>query len=593
MSTTDRPSTAGWRRWITVGLGVPTWVGMLGVAVAALFMVSGGTSLYGGIGWLDPWIYTAYINEYGDTLARFGRTYYSTRVTAIWPQGVLYSIIGEPAYVFIRWLVLFGAGSGLALAIRALGSRWIGYFAGIALVFFSPLLLSLTNDYTQPVAIAYAMLAFAAIVRERPIAAVLAGVLSSAAIGAHEISIYLIAPMVVSVVALALTCMGVRAFLRRAALFALGVIGLQIVLSLLMGGMYGWVRTNVLFQETAVRFAVSLGQGEAARWKVSWDNPYERIMSALIVTLIWLAIATLAMALIRRGVPRRLLGSTIALAVLLAMVLVAHFVFEASFVGTDHTILIAAVATLVCAWVALSALVVPQTEVAIGGVALAIAITWGFLATNPAGPTGIREQIWWGSVAIALATAVLVLAVHRQLGGDRSRMILAVGATVVAGITIPLAPLTAQEYNGARPIGNVADTASGADLRRVGISVQKVINDRVPPGVPMVFWYPGPWGQGEFNSIQSLFLWQYSCLLCDQAHTFPEIPEEQLAPLRDGAAKVFVALAPSRSLAAQASTIAGTAPLPFTQHDAPVRVASGYLSVWVAISARPETIPAP
>ena len=577
--------------------GCPSWAGLLAIAAAAFFIVAGGIGLYGGWGYIDPWIYTGLIHEYGDTLARFGRTYYSTRVAAIWPQGLLYSLIGEPAYLLIRWLTLFGAGAGLALALRGLGSRWVGYFAGVALVFFSPLLFELTDDYTQDVAICYAMLAFAAVVRQQPVFAVVAGILSSAALGAHEISIYLLAPALVGLAAAALPQLGIKGVARQAALFFAGAIGVQVVLSVTMGALYGWTRPNVLFQETAVRFAVSLGQGFAANWSVPWDNTFGRITTAVIITLVWLALTTIAVSRRDRVIPPRLLGATVAMGVLMAMVLVTHFVFQASYVGTPYTIVTAAVLTLSCAWLALSALTDNGKGATTAGVALALAVATGFLAADTAGRVGIREQIWWGSVAVTLALAVAAFNPWARLAHKHFRSLLAVGACILAGITVPLAPLTTDGsahalYNSIRSIGVAETVEKGPDLRKVTVEVQQIVVERVPPDVPLRFWYPSGAGMEHFTSIQSTFLWMGTCILCDQnPNPFPDIPRESATALLDAGIQVLIVLAPSRSLAVQASSIAGTPPLPFTQRDTPVRVSSGSLTVWVAISARPGAIP--
>ncbi|MEO2193266.1 MAG: hypothetical protein ABGY24_12525 [bacterium] len=586
----------------TESVECPSWVGLIAIAVAAFFVVAGGATLYGGWGYLDPWIYTGLIHEYGDTLARFGRTYYSTRVAAIWPQGILYSLIGEPAYLLVRWLTLFGAGAGLALALRGLGSRWVGYFAGVALVFFSPLLSGIMDDYTQPIAIAYAMLSFAAIVQRQPAFAVASGVLAGAAIGAHEITIYLFAPLVVALTVAALPRLGIKDLSKRAGLFLAGAVSIQLVFSLFMGGLYGWTRSNVLFQETALNTAVALGKGLAANWAVSWNNNYGRIMTAVIVVLIWLLITTFALIRRDRVVPARILGATTAMGVLMVMVLITHFVFEASYVGTGHTIITAAVLTLSCAWLALSALEGDgHGPPIVAGVTLVLAITFGFLVADPAGDGRVLNLVWWGSVVAAIAAAISSLVFGKRLAEAVLRRQLAIGAMLLAGIITPLAPLTttgqAKSYYAAvRSVGapqeSLGDHLRAAkELRQVTIEVQRIVVTRVPPEVPLRFWYPSGAGMEHFNSIQSAFLWLSSCVLCDQVHPFPQIPAEQAAALRAGDTQVLVILAPSRSVAAEASALAGSGMLPFTQRDAPIRVSSGGLTVWVAINARPGAIP--
>ncbi len=575
--------------------------GLLAIAVASLFMVAGGTALYGGVGSLDPWIYTGYIHDYGGTLARFGRTYYSTRVTAIWPQGTLYSAIGEPAYEVWRWIVLATSGGGLAVAIRAFSNRWAGYCAGTALIFFSPLLIAIADDYTHPVAFAYALLAFAAIVQRHIAWTLVAGILASAAIGAHEISIYLVAPMLVAVIAVALPRMGPRALGLRMALFITGAVGLQVALSLIMGATYGWIRANVLFQEAAIKFAISLGEGAASNWSVPWDNSYGRITTALIVTTAWLAIAAATSFLARtRRVALRIVGPFLAALTVLLMVVINHVVFQAGFVGILHTVAIIAVATSACAWVALGLLTSGGANArgaAITG--LVLAITFGFLIANPASNADLANTIWWSSAALALTTAAVALVANRWLHARHLLQMLVIGVVVLAGVTVPLAPLTTASgsrstYNSARltgsPIQSI-DTRRAQDLRRVAIDVQALVNTRVPTDEVLLFWYPNNnWAGGDHgyqNSIQSLFLHAGSCLLCDRIHPFPSVPADQVPLLRDHPAQALVTMSPSRRATAAATRIVGTPPLPFSVHGPLNRVSSGSVTVWVQISQRP------
>ncbi len=581
--------------------------GLLAIAVASLFMVAGGTALYGGVGSLDPWIYTGYIHDYGGTLARFGRTYYSTRVTAIWPQGTLYSAIGEPAYEVWRWIVLATSGGGLAVAIRAFSNRWAGYCAGTALIFFSPLLIAIADDYTHPVAFAYALLAFAAIVQRHIAWTLVAGILASAAIGAHEISIYLVAPMLVAVIAVALPRMGPRALGLRMALFITGAVGLQVALSLIMGATYGWIRANVLFQEAAIKFAISLGEGAASNWSVPWDNSYGRITTALIVTTAWLAIAAATSFLARtRRVALRIVGPFLAALTVLLMVVINHVVFQAGFVGILHTVAIIAVATSACAWVALGLLTSGGANArgaAITG--LVLAITFGFLIANPASNADLANTIWWSSAALALTTAAVALVANRWLHARHLLQMLVIGVVVLAGVTVPLAPLTTAEragalYNAAR-LSDATDKArqqDARDLRGIAVHVQSLVRRHVPSGTPVAFWYPNHIeGRGSplgaFDSVQSVFLWLYSCVECEVRHPFPEIAEDARmtfynSTLASSPVGALVVLANSRRDASRALESARRPPLNFTHRDLLRKSTSGGLTIWVGIASRSQ-----
>src|SRR5262249_20760296 len=67
-------------------------------------------------GFLDPYFYTAYSNNYGALLHRYGATYYSSRIAFIFPERWLSGLFGYEAGYYL-WHYL--------LAIAALGSVYV------------------------------------------------------------------------------------------------------------------------------------------------------------------------------------------------------------------------------------------------------------------------------------------------------------------------------------------------------------------------------------------------------------------------------------------------------------------------------------
>ncbi|MEM9574142.1 MAG: hypothetical protein AAF870_02805, partial [Pseudomonadota bacterium] len=74
-------------------------------------------------GWLDPFVYAAYVNDFASTSVRFGQTYYSSRIAYILPDSIFQRAFGaEFGYLLIRALFLaLATGSVFAIAHRFYG----------------------------------------------------------------------------------------------------------------------------------------------------------------------------------------------------------------------------------------------------------------------------------------------------------------------------------------------------------------------------------------------------------------------------------------------------------------------------------------
>jgi len=73
-------------------------------------------------GGLDAFVYAAYIHDYADLVARYGRTYYSTRLSHILPNAVAASLFGDYAgYYLVRYLLLVTA----MVSIHTIARRYV------------------------------------------------------------------------------------------------------------------------------------------------------------------------------------------------------------------------------------------------------------------------------------------------------------------------------------------------------------------------------------------------------------------------------------------------------------------------------------
>ena len=76
-------------------------------------------SILNQAGGLDAFVYTAYIHDYADLVGRYGRTYYSTRLSHILPNAAAASLLGDQAgYYFIRYVLFVTATASIHAIAR-------------------------------------------------------------------------------------------------------------------------------------------------------------------------------------------------------------------------------------------------------------------------------------------------------------------------------------------------------------------------------------------------------------------------------------------------------------------------------------------
>jgi hypothetical protein len=86
-------------------------------------------------GFLDPWVYAGFINNFDDLIARYGLTYYSVRFGLIFPNVLLTSLFGPVwSYVVFCYLMYLLAGVPLYFLFRRNYSTAAAIFAYTCLV---------------------------------------------------------------------------------------------------------------------------------------------------------------------------------------------------------------------------------------------------------------------------------------------------------------------------------------------------------------------------------------------------------------------------------------------------------------------------
>ncbi len=540
--------------------------------------------MFGAIGYLDPWFYTGYMQHYGDLLARYGRTYWSARVAAIWPQGWLYQLIGEHAYRVIRWLVLMACGIGVTLFLRQRGARWIAYAGGTSVMFSAPLLFELQSDYTPTVGIAYALLALPALTARSSWWALAGGALASLAINAHEGVAYLLIPLLVLAVADIAFRRGIRAVLVRFAAAAGGLLLSQVALSVAMGATYGWERSNWLFQEASFNIVGQLSSGLARNWFVPWDNAYGRITTMTILVGVWMCVALIVMATRRFTESRAFTGITLASALLIAMVLYSHFVVGSGVVGLPYYLVFMVMLSTVTAWTAVA--VVARGTVARSvaiGTATAVVIV-AFLLPIANLPHAAWDALWWSGIGVAFGALIAALLLRSNAAAARAVM---VGAVVITGVVIPTGPLAtrdsaADQYGGVTQASkaNAKMGARAEAVHAVALNFIDYVQATAPLPMPFLVYYPY---SHVFISIQSTTLWGYSCIECaGSVNSFPRFSPDGRVRAANAQALVFMASTRGGIVAAQRS--AALLNLPFPTALSPRNIGVGPIPAWVGVS---------
>jgi hypothetical protein len=113
-------------------------------------------------GGLDAFVYTAYIHDYADLVARYGRTYYSTRLAHILPNAAAAFLFGDHAgYYAIRYILLVATTASIYTIARRYSKPPAAWFVTL---FFSThvwLLHEVFWDYYDASVVAFALVGLA------------------------------------------------------------------------------------------------------------------------------------------------------------------------------------------------------------------------------------------------------------------------------------------------------------------------------------------------------------------------------------------------------------------------------------------------
>jgi len=130
-----------------------TWAFILTLPLLVFLLSS---SLLVQNGFVDTFFYTGYVHNYSDLLERYGRTYYSARLSFIYPESVLVWWFGSKlGYCLFRYLLLSALLASIWKISRTYFSNIFSVLFLIFVAFNLWLLRSLYYDYCDGTAIVY------------------------------------------------------------------------------------------------------------------------------------------------------------------------------------------------------------------------------------------------------------------------------------------------------------------------------------------------------------------------------------------------------------------------------------------------------
>lgn len=500
-----------------------SWLELGLIPLAAAFVLLSLPNLINQNGGIDAFVYTGFIHSYHELLARFGRTYYSTRIAFIDPARALTFLFGDPAgYVLLRFVALTaGLGSLWSIARRYYGAP----VAAFCLVLFAlnPVLVrSLLWDHVDGFATIYLLAGMACLIgvssNPGPVLCAAAGACLALATNCHPFTLAVGGLLLPSWLMLQPQGLPIRERVIRLAIAGAGFLSVTVVIAIALHADLPAV--SAFYDSTSVGIARQLLNGGAAVWFHPWsDLP----LATRFFTLTPLFVAvTLAVVCFTAGGTRKLAqpslcaAALVYMACLYALFTTVHLAFTLGVFSYSYvqTYLFPATAlSIICA-------VGEGTTRAGSGAGRFLAIA------------GAISAAAWLILRFAVdAVATLPLAVIGAAGALALILIMASRRAPRIALAAVLAACIASPITAYR--------TAGGEYRRMHISRYRPTElatyhaalhlMRVVGGLPdrdrsLVFWYPTKGGDRNvmsLDSVQSVYLWGYSRLAntgFDDAH---------------------------------------------------------------------------
>ena len=482
-------------------LGAAAWLGF------PLLLLATTTFALNQAGFLDPYVYAAYIYDYPQTLERFGQTYYSSRIAYIFLDRVFADVFGVELGYFACRLVALGCATGSVYAIAARHYSTGTAVLVAAWVCFIPWLArSLLWTHYDGFGTVYLLMALALVIaprQHRLLAHVAAGAAYGLATNCNLLLLALGGAFAPSWWVLN-HGNGLRWVGKHALAAIAGFLVTYVGLSLAYQAQFP---SGGAFLETAtLRTARELLGGQAANWFLPLGKFLDYKVYIPLIPLVYFgAVAAL---LWRHGgsIPgeRRnfILASALYLGFVIAVELILHFVFSAATLSQFHYLIYFLPA---CALVLISlageweSAASAEERVRVYAVAAALIAVW---LLRPAFPDPVKFTNVWPWLILGVAT--VAAAATRPIGS-------AVATVAACAMTFAVyASFQQPEYDIRR--SDTQRVAVEWDVFKGALFLQSFIGANVPTDQALGFWYSNMRSRRELNSVQSMYLWGYSRL---------------------------------------------------------------------------------
>jgi len=454
--------------------------------------------------YLDPYVYTGYIHNFQDLIARYGLTYYSVRFGMIVPAQALTRLFGPVGgYFTFRYLLALTAGVPLYYMVKSKFSTPVAVLAVVGMITSPYFARALLWDYPDAAGVPFLVAAICLVLwDDRPSLHrdALAG--GSAAMAVNS-NFFLIA-LVGIFSAVWLSCYLLFRRPPQQLVKRIGAVALGGFIVCFLGCVYYWHAfgrpTNIFYPSIGMAFAQA--KGGAARWRtpgVAW-------MATQIQVVMPIFLAVCGVLIIRWG------KITFASAVALSFGIAATgFFYLEQFVLNSNILqffyyfsYLAAAMFLMLAflWQILwqTGSLGPGTFLGLGMTALLgpwLLVAWGGWS-----PPSVSVSRWM--VLAGLTAAMMLLGTREwRLPLVRTTMSALALVALCGFFTTGLA-----NYNGAMRRGLSTNNVE-MDVYRVTMQFMHVVPKITEHPGAIRFWYNNRVGN-SINSVQSTYLWGYS-----------------------------------------------------------------------------------
>ncbi len=459
--------------------------------------------------WLDTYMYTSLIYDYGNVVDRYGATYYPTRIAHIIPASVIHSIFGYEFGYYIHKATFISLS---VVAVYFIASAFLSpvfsILLGVWAAFNPQLIRAFLWDHYEGSALLYLLLAMAFSLwglRCKKSSFGFLGVAGSffaLSVNCNPTLLAIGGSFALSWIYLQLKSeIKIKDLILRVIFFLIGF-------CLCYSVMISYMRINypvygVFFEDVTWKTVIWGVKGGAK----NWFFPFSKLMENKIYYALspaFLLISLLFLLLKTRRLPNLnlLVAAIINLAVLCAFYAYSHLVVKSDMIGLFYYN-IYSLPAMMFGFIALFANV-HSKELKNSPIYLVTAtvflllISWCFY---PIFHATLQAISWKALIIIFVVLSILLLLKNSLIKLIATFMLLVVAALV---------PYLQGTYSA---IHNANDdvVTTEKDVYAGAINLIDIVKKYAPIDYgPVGFWYENEWPTSSLNSIQSTFLWGYS-----------------------------------------------------------------------------------